>query len=492
MAPKRRCPVCGSKQWHKEPSSGLITCSEGHVLQNYRNETREVTELGPHALRKRTLKSARKKREKLSKADPNLYHGERARFHYFQCLQLILRMQISALSEAWGLPPEFEIICKDIWALHLSLLPKPPPAEPLRFRQDQETTEASEARARPQSTLAPDDASDGEQEAEELHGDAARASSSSSSASDEEDEDPAIAELMRENSETSSSEEDAPRPRAPTENAKKKRPDRQFDAPASTIAVLIVACWTLRLPVTHMDFIKLIEAYKLPYMDPTRLLPAGLTVHLTKHVVQALSPKHAPSPILLHGLASRLARLMHSEYGVYTPEMNSSPLLWRAVRATCGTPTLYVMSKKVARVLSVPVMLHRSLASPLARTKKRDPEFHKYDSIVPEVALISVVIVVLKMVYGLDGKERQGGPIQDPACALPLLMEFLQCIKEVDEKHEDHFEHTRPLKHRRSALDLDDSAIDRYLDFCETALLSREDQRDGTLAHRLPWSWISE
>lgn len=33
MAPRRRCPTCGSKQWHKEPSSGLIACSEGHVLQ---------------------------------------------------------------------------------------------------------------------------------------------------------------------------------------------------------------------------------------------------------------------------------------------------------------------------------------------------------------------------------------------------------------------------------------------------------------------------
>ena len=33
MAPRRRCPTCGSKQWHKEPSSGLIACSEGHILQ---------------------------------------------------------------------------------------------------------------------------------------------------------------------------------------------------------------------------------------------------------------------------------------------------------------------------------------------------------------------------------------------------------------------------------------------------------------------------
>jgi hypothetical protein len=38
-----------------------------------------------------------------------VYHGERARFHYFQCLQLLLRKQIEAITELWHLPPEFEV-----------------------------------------------------------------------------------------------------------------------------------------------------------------------------------------------------------------------------------------------------------------------------------------------------------------------------------------------------------------------------------------------
>lgn len=38
--------------------------------------------------------------------------------------------------------------------------------------------------------------------------------------------------------------------------------------------------------------------------------------------------------------------------------------------------------------------------------KIRDPEHHKYDNAPPEVALIATVIVVLKLVYGLDGKKR--------------------------------------------------------------------------------------
>jgi hypothetical protein len=38
-----------------------------------------------------------------------VYHGERARFHYYQCLQLVLRKQIAALVTLWDLPPEFEV-----------------------------------------------------------------------------------------------------------------------------------------------------------------------------------------------------------------------------------------------------------------------------------------------------------------------------------------------------------------------------------------------
>jgi hypothetical protein len=33
MAPRRKCNVCGSQQWHKEPATGIVVCSEGHVLQ---------------------------------------------------------------------------------------------------------------------------------------------------------------------------------------------------------------------------------------------------------------------------------------------------------------------------------------------------------------------------------------------------------------------------------------------------------------------------
>ena len=155
---RRKCVVCGSKQWHKEPSSGLVACSEGHILQvrcigrillsgrklmhvnqNYRNETNEADDMNTtHVLRRRRLKTGREKKKARGGADPKrecsciflirhrpvccialrtpslnisihvVYHGARGRYHYFQCQQLILRRQINELRALWDLPPEFE------------------------------------------------------------------------------------------------------------------------------------------------------------------------------------------------------------------------------------------------------------------------------------------------------------------------------------------------------------------------------------------------
>lgn len=38
-----------------------------------------------------------------------VYHGARGRYHYFLCQQLILRMQVEAITKLWSLPPEFEV-----------------------------------------------------------------------------------------------------------------------------------------------------------------------------------------------------------------------------------------------------------------------------------------------------------------------------------------------------------------------------------------------
>lgn len=133
---------------------------------------------------------------------------------------------------------------------------------------------------------------------------------------------------------------------------------------------------------------------------------------------------------------------MYSSHGIITPALNASPILWRAIRClggtrtwiiiavqpllTCPTATLYNLTKRLAYILSLPLTLHYSLAPSLKQVGVRDPDSHKYDNIPPELAFLATCIVVLKMVYGLDGNPRY---VYDCSvvCNHKLLNTLLEC-----------------------------------------------------------------
>ena len=68
---------------------------------------------------------------------------------------------------------------------------------------------------------------------------------------------------------------------------------------------------------------------------------------------------------------------------------------------------LYMLSKRLANVLSIPLTLHSSLAPRLSKRRGGDPDRHQSDNVPAEVGLLATVIIVLKMVYGMDGNEKR-------------------------------------------------------------------------------------
>jgi len=104
-----------------------------------------------------------------------------------------------------------------------------------------------------------------------------------------EEEDSELEALMRENSELSSSSDETERQDKPLRKGKRKGRPVQEGA-VSTIAVLVLGCWTLRIPVMYRDFARIIERYELPYLDGLGTLAESVVQHLTKNNVQALSP----------------------------------------------------------------------------------------------------------------------------------------------------------------------------------------------------------
>ena len=148
--------------------------------------------------------------------------------------------------------------------MHLSLLPDPLPAEPLHGAQPAAEVPSTKKDASTREKSPPEGESGDEAEEEN----AARRSSSetsSSSSDDDGDEDPEMAELMRQAEESPSSsenedeQEDGAHKKVPAHRKKKSRFGRKYDMPVNNLAVLVVACWTLRLPVTYMDFIRHVD-----------------------------------------------------------------------------------------------------------------------------------------------------------------------------------------------------------------------------------------
>ncbi|KAK0206431.1 hypothetical protein DFS33DRAFT_1381535 [Desarmillaria ectypa] len=466
MAPRRRCPVCQSRQWHKEPSSGLIACREGHILQNYRNETTtEAEDLGgAHAMLKRTIKSGRKKAEDvgLGRANPQLYHGTRGTYLYYQCLQLIFRKQITALTRLWNLPSEFELVCRDIWALNLTLLPEHPPPEPYHYVHGENAGSQDDDDQDPLSDKNDEDGDDDQILA------TLQADTSSESESEREDGDGSGCE-------------------EPKQTRKKRSPNlNKYRSVTSTVAVLMLACWTMRIPVMFRDFISAIEAYDLPYLDPVRLLPPTMVAHLTRAKIQSLSMQWPPRTLTLHNLTSRLAKKMHALFGVFTPELNAAPLLWRVTKVLGGNPTLYQLTKQLARLLSLPLSVSYTLAPGLERLKESDPEHHAYDHVPVEVGFVAVTIIALKMVYGLDGEHRVHSNPGDPASSLPAIDEYLEYMGRLSEEDIKERNTMFSSESQMSVGDLNELMLDEYVSFCERALLGGENDGDGVVAKYFP------
>jgi RNA polymerase I-specific transcription initiation factor RRN7 len=164
------------------------------------------------------------------------YYGERADFHYLACLQLLLRKQVAAITKLWSLPPEFEAISRDVWSLALTLKGEIPHIDNGNGEHERDDRAAGEASS--------DDDNDSE-------GD-----DSDSEGSESENHDASLTNLLNRLSEDDDSEVEQP-PIEPQPMVRSRGRGLVAKFPYYVnVAVLLVSCWILRLPVMSSDVLK--------------------------------------------------------------------------------------------------------------------------------------------------------------------------------------------------------------------------------------------
>ena len=170
--------------------------------------------------------------------------------------------------------PSSTVVCRDLWAMHLDTLKDPPPPEPLNEanmdKSDNEASddedESSKPKSSPRLRSRTEDRGDSE-EFDEEDSDSKDESNHVSRAQKpkkpKEDAYPGMKSILEEMSaedEEDSDNEDSngelPLPGA-DEHSKKSVGKRPVDeTPMATVCVLILACWTMRVSVIYMDFVR--------------------------------------------------------------------------------------------------------------------------------------------------------------------------------------------------------------------------------------------
>ncbi|KDN47131.1 hypothetical protein K437DRAFT_267908 [Tilletiaria anomala UBC 951] len=138
-----RCPQCGSRRFRRDAVSGLVVCQDGHVLQGFRDELADdedgAAERASTRIRYRRKGRSNRSAEKRRAAalqQPKQIYGLHAAFRGYQCLQLMLRLQLDALRTLFPRLPhaQLEAAAREYWTLFLYIIENDDAPEPARYR----------------------------------------------------------------------------------------------------------------------------------------------------------------------------------------------------------------------------------------------------------------------------------------------------------------------------------------------------------------------
>lgn len=189
----------------------------------------------------------------------------------------------------------------------------------------------------------------------------------------------------------------------------------------TTISIIYLSLHLLKIPIFWVDLVRHISSYKLPYLNVVHSLPLPLTQSLNKDNVHHhhLDTDVVPSITTLHLHTLSVADLLHRTYEIDFGEGNTPGQLARIVEGMLLPPTFYVATKRVMEMISRgvgpgllpgPPQKERCSTQHDSGAKEGTPAAllgaAQLQRVPKEFVIMAALLVVIKMRYGLDGRER--------------------------------------------------------------------------------------
>ncbi|SOV06425.1 uncharacterized protein UDID_01637 [Ustilago sp. UG-2017a] len=268
----------------------------------------------------------------------------------------------------------------------------------------------------------------------------------------------------------------------------------------TTVSIVYLSLHLLKVPVFWADLVKLISSYSLPYLNVVHMLPLSLTRFLNKDNVHHhhLDTDTVPSITTLHLHTLSVADLLQRTYGIDFGQGNVSGQLARLVEGMLLPPTFYVATKKLLDMVGKgvgPELLPNATPKEGPFGRRQQPSNASEDSDVhaplpgasqlqrvpKEFVLMAALLAVIKMRYGLDGRERvetippsNGNDKASTAgisCA-PLLEPWLSALDTRKKRQTDSVEAVAEMDPAEiEALHMTFGQVEAYAAFAEQNLL---------------------
>ncbi|SPO39780.1 uncharacterized protein PSFLO_05261 [Pseudozyma flocculosa] len=295
-----------------------------------------------------------------------------------------------------------------------------------------------------------------------------------------------------------------------------KRRLMKFASLPSTLAILYLTLSKLQIPILWGDLTELAASYRLTFLEAVQRLPPDLVLLLNADDVRygKLDVSSVPAISSLNVHAAKLATLLHVNFGITFEEPSGAVMLWRLVDGMGLPPTIYCAAK---RLLSfVGVQLHITPAAAAAgeesgaavvgegpakrgRPSRRTRSMEQRYPVPREFIMMAVVLVLVKMRYGMDGQGRyedvvypavefgasedgqqqgdttttggEAGPSLGFVSGLPTLRRWVTALRETSEAKRHDAASTHEVYRAVEPLDMTPGEVDGYLSFLETNLI---------------------
>ncbi|PWN33760.1 uncharacterized protein FA14DRAFT_65136 [Meira miltonrushii] len=493
-----RCPLCGSRRFRRDPDTSMVVCDQGHVLQGFREETADDGEsFDPSQnLSQRTRRRLRvggngyvnKKRR--STAIRGTWSAERARYLFYQCLQVILRLQIEAVKEHLPSCPgeDLEAVCRDLWAFYVSMQDKLQPQPYLEASEDA----GMQIKGKEKRSISMERAKQAEREAmlQEEEDESQRFDDQLrllGLAEDGEETDDLVSTDAGETSAVDTDDEGLANGQRSGGDESRRGYVKSGAKNLTTLTCIVyLGLITLRVPIRWNDLRLLLIEQKIPFLHAIYQLPRPMTKALPYRYAERLDGKKVPSIDKLHHVSVRLANDLHNKFSIKFPEMNALPMLWRCTQDLLLPPTVYCAAKRLIAYCEIPLVAVQESCSTLSLDQEKPPQRNRkaslmldgrlavslqYTSVPREVVLMASLILMIKMRYGLDGEERFEEPqIADIWSGCPPLDPWLAALEVQQARGETQF----PALADPDSVKIDEMTndqLDAYLDYAEDKLI---------------------